>query len=270
MPSNGCDSSGSRRARSDGKCRERVIPDAVCQASCCGAPLVPVADGLPLYAEFFRTGYFATMMRAMRAIVALVLFSAIAVSPQQIPLFKSGVDVVQFTVTVLDKDRRPVTGLTAVGLRGARRRQAAPAGGVRGGDAAWRHLGRATMAVATRWRQMSRRTSCRRRAASSSSSWTVRRRSGQPMQAARAVAARRDRSPRSVGLLAPSCLTAAGLLKFSQGITADRARLHAAVDLKPSCGVVEEPPPSPTLAAAGPSRGAPSAAPAAESRPAGL
>ena len=32
---------------------------------------------------------------------------------QPIPRFKSGVDVVQFTVTVLDKNRRPVAGLTA-------------------------------------------------------------------------------------------------------------------------------------------------------------
>jgi VWFA-related protein len=32
---------------------------------------------------------------------------------QAIPRFTSGVDVVQFTVTVLDKDRRPITGLTA-------------------------------------------------------------------------------------------------------------------------------------------------------------
>jgi VWFA-related protein len=50
----------------------------------------------------------------MRRIVALILtVSAIAaVPPQQIPRFKSGVDVVQFTVTVLDKDRHPITGLT--------------------------------------------------------------------------------------------------------------------------------------------------------------
>ena len=32
---------------------------------------------------------------------------------EQIPRFKSGVDIVQFTVTVTDADRRPVGGLTA-------------------------------------------------------------------------------------------------------------------------------------------------------------
>src|SRR5262245_21796465 len=31
----------------------------------------------------------------------------------EIPRFKGGVDVVQFTVSILDKDRRPVTGLAA-------------------------------------------------------------------------------------------------------------------------------------------------------------
>src|SRR3954452_23069121 len=52
----------------------------------------------------------------MRGVVtAVVLASAVAAleQPQEIPRFKSGVDVVQFTVTVLDKDRHPITGLTA-------------------------------------------------------------------------------------------------------------------------------------------------------------
>ena len=51
----------------------------------------------------------------MRGIVALVLTvcAIAAVSQQEIPRFKSGVDVVQFTVTVLDKDRHPIAGLTA-------------------------------------------------------------------------------------------------------------------------------------------------------------
>jgi VWFA-related protein len=51
----------------------------------------------------------------MRGIVALFLTAStiVAVSPQEIPRFKSGVDVVQFTVTVLDKDRHPITGLIA-------------------------------------------------------------------------------------------------------------------------------------------------------------
>jgi hypothetical protein len=51
----------------------------------------------------------------MRGIVALVLTvsATVAVSQQEIPRFKAGVEIVRFTVTVLDKDRRPVTGLTA-------------------------------------------------------------------------------------------------------------------------------------------------------------
>jgi VWFA-related protein len=50
----------------------------------------------------------------MRGIVALVLaVSAIAaVSPQEIPRYTSGINVVRFTVTVLDRDRHPITGLT--------------------------------------------------------------------------------------------------------------------------------------------------------------
>jgi hypothetical protein len=51
----------------------------------------------------------------MRGIVMSVfVVAAIAVaSPQDLPRFRGGVDVVQVTATVLDKDRRPVTGLTA-------------------------------------------------------------------------------------------------------------------------------------------------------------
>lgn len=51
----------------------------------------------------------------MRGIITLVLtVSAIsAVSQQEIPHFKSGGDVVQFTVTVTDKDRHSISGLAA-------------------------------------------------------------------------------------------------------------------------------------------------------------
>src|SRR5262245_1871705 len=52
----------------------------------------------------------------MHKLVGLGLVASamtVAAVPQEIPRFKSGVDVVQFTVTVLDKDRHPVTGLTA-------------------------------------------------------------------------------------------------------------------------------------------------------------
>src|SRR3954454_20698370 len=50
----------------------------------------------------------------MRRLALILLASATALAqPQEIPRFKSGVDVVQFTVTVLDKDRHPISGLTA-------------------------------------------------------------------------------------------------------------------------------------------------------------
>src|SRR3954451_2903146 len=51
----------------------------------------------------------------MREILAFVLTALVVVevSRQEIPRFKGGVDVVQFTVTVLDKQRRPISGLTA-------------------------------------------------------------------------------------------------------------------------------------------------------------
>src|SRR4051812_6164043 len=54
--------------------------------------------------------------RHMRGVVAAIVLAVAAAGleqPQEIPRFKSGVDVVQFTATVLDKDRHPVSGLTA-------------------------------------------------------------------------------------------------------------------------------------------------------------
>ena len=49
----------------------------------------------------------------MRAIVVLSAAVALAAQPPQTPTFRSGADVVQIDVSVLDKDRRPVRGLTA-------------------------------------------------------------------------------------------------------------------------------------------------------------
>jgi hypothetical protein len=48
----------------------------------------------------------------MNAKTRIRVARAMRVSPDD-PRFRSGVDVVQFTVTVLDKERRPVTGLAA-------------------------------------------------------------------------------------------------------------------------------------------------------------
>jgi VWFA-related protein len=52
------------------------------------------------------------MMASRIAPLLLIAALSVGAAQQAIPRFTSGVDVVQFTVTVLDKDRRPVTGLT--------------------------------------------------------------------------------------------------------------------------------------------------------------
>ena len=191
----------------------------------------------------------------MRGIVGFVVVAAVTTvaSQQDIPRFRGGVDVAQFTVTVLDKDRHPVTGLTAadfevlvdgkprplvafaaVALPG-RTSIAITAAPLVAPDVQTNQLpseGRLVVIV------MDRSTP-----------------SGQPMQAARAVAAA------AIDHLGPADLgavvfTAAGLLKYSQGITADRARLHAAV-AEAVGGALQEPPLPPTLAAAVAARGAP-------------
>jgi VWFA-related protein len=194
-------------------------------------------------------------MRGVVALVALgfVAAATTAASPQDIPRFRGGIDVVQFTVTVLDKDRRPVAGLTAadfeVRVDGQPRPLAAfaavtlpvetstalPAAPRIAPDVETNQLpleGRLVVVVIDRSIP-----------------------SGQPMRAARAVAnAAIDRlGPADLGAVV---FTAAGLLKYSQGITADRARLRAAV-AQALGGALQEPPLPPGLAGAAASRGAP-------------
>jgi VWFA-related protein len=191
----------------------------------------------------------------MRGIVALVFVAAtIAVASQQdIPRFRGGIDVVQLAVTVLDKDRHPVTGLTAADFEVLVDREPRPLAAFAavtlpgdtstaittaplvGPDVQTNQLppeGRLVVIV------MDRSTP-----------------SGQPMQAARAVAnAAIDRlGPADLGAVV---FTAAGLLKYSQGITADRARLRAAV-AEALGGALQEPPLPSALAGAIAARGAP-------------
>jgi VWFA-related protein len=164
----------------------------------------------------------------MRGVVALVLTvsAAAAVSQQEIPLFKSGVDVVQFNVNVLDKDRRPVTGLTAsdfdVLVDGQPRPLAAFAAVTLAGDSS---------VSGAEGSPIPSDVTTNRLAPEGRVVVIVMDRStpiGQPMQAARAVA------NSAIDHLGPDDLaavifTGAFARKYAQDFTTDRARLHAAV-----------------------------------------
>jgi VWFA-related protein len=191
----------------------------------------------------------------MRGIVALVMaVSAIsAVSPQEIPNFKSGVDVVQFTVTVTDKDRHPISGLAAsdfeVLVDGVSRPLAAFAAVTLPADSS---------AAATSMRSVAPDVLTNQLAPVGRLVVIVMDRStpdGQPMQAARAIA------NAAIERLGPNDLAAVVYTgrvsrKYSQGLTADRARLHAAAN-RLSVGELHAAPGAPSLAAAVASRGAP-------------
>ena len=191
----------------------------------------------------------------MRGIVALVLAAAATAmaSQQDIPRFRGGVDVVPFTVTVLDQDRHPITGLKAADFEvlvdGKPRPLAAFAAVTLPPDASRTITAAPVVAPDVQTNELSPEGRLVVIVMDRSTP------SGQPMQAASAVAtAAIDRlGPEDFGAVV---FTAAGLLKYSQGITADRARLHAAV-AKALGGALQEPPLPPTLAAAVAARGAP-------------
>jgi VWFA-related protein len=179
--------------------------------------------------------------------VTLTLFA------QEIPRFKSGVDVVQFTVTVLDKDRHPVEGLAAsdfdVVVDGKPRPLAAFAA-VR--------LPADPSVVAASIPPVAPDVQTNQLAPEGRLVVIVMDRStpdGQPLQAARSIAnAAIDRlGPNDLGAVV---YTGAASRKYSQGLTGDRARLNAAANLL-RLGALQEPPGPPSLAAAIASRGAP-------------
>ncbi len=190
----------------------------------------------------------------MRGIVALVIVAAATTVAwqQDIPRFRGGVDVVRFTATVLDKDRHPVMGLSAadfeVRVDGKPRPLAAFAAVTLPDDTPIAIAAAPLVAPDVQTNQLP--PEGRLVVIVMDRSTPV----GQPMQAARAVAnAAIDRlGPADLGAVV---FTAAGLLKYSQGITADRARLHAAV-AEALGGALEEPPLPPSLAAAVAARGA--------------
>ena len=188
-------------------------------------------------------------------VLALVGWSIVAAAQQDVPRFRSGVDVVQFTVTVLDKDRRPVTGLTAtdfdVLVDGQPRPIAAFAAVTLPDD---------TVSAAARIPFVAPDVHTNRLSREGRLVVIVMDRSignGQPMRAARAVA---NAAIDSLGPadLAGVVYTASPLRMYSQGLTTDRARLHAAV-AQTTVGAMEEPPPPPSLAGFAASRGAPPA-----------
>ena len=199
----------------------------------------------------------------MRGIVVLGLVgSSIAAAAQQdVPRFRSGVDVVQFTVTVLDNERRPVTGLTATDFEvlvdGKPRPIAAFAAVTLPEDTATAAAPVPFVAPDVHTNRLSREGRLVVIVMDRSL------RNGQPMRAARAIA------NAAIDRLGPADLagvvyTASGLRMYSQGLTADRARLHAAVELT-TVGALEEPPSPPSIADFAATRGA-SPPPKAQSR----
>ena len=174
---------------------------------------------------------------------------------QELPRFKGGIDVVQFTATVLDKDRRPVTGLTAADFEvlvdGKPRPLAAfaavtlPEGALPASPAA-----SAVASVAPDVQTNQLPAEGRLVVIVMDRSIT----NGEPMRAARAVA------NAAIERLGPADLagvvyTYSGARRYSQGLTADRARLRAAVN-EVAVGALEEPPPPPSASEAAANRGA--------------
>jgi VWFA-related protein len=189
----------------------------------------------------------------MRTIAALVVVTSVvaAAAQEPIPRFKSGVDVVQFTVTVLDKDRHPITGLTAsdfqVLVDDKPRPLAAFAAVTLPDDPS---------ATAAAIPPVAPDVQTNRLSAEGRLVVIVLDRSIRDADwpAAQAIAnAVIDRlGPND---LAAVVYTGRVLRKYSQGLTADRARLHAATT-RISVGDMQAAPGTPSLAAAIASRGA--------------
>lgn len=194
----------------------------------------------------------------MRSIVAFACVAscvAAAAQQQDLPRFRGGVDVVQFTVTVLDKERRSVTGLTAddfeVLVDGKPRPLAAFAAVDLPDDTSpAAALPSVALDVQTNQLPPEGRLVVIVMDRSIYNGTTT-----DPIRAAQAIAkAAIDRlGPADV---AGVVYTASAMRMYSQGLTTDRARLRAAVD-QIGLGTIEEPPPPPLLAEFAASRGAP-------------
>jgi len=187
----------------------------------------------------------------MRRIAALALaVASIDPAPQDIPRFRGGVDVVQVTVTVLDKNRRPISDLTAddfdVLVDGKPRPLAAFAAVTLPGDTS---AGGVPPPVATDVQTNQLPPEGRLVVIVMDRSVD----NGDPMRAARAIAnAAIDRlGPADV---AGVVYTASWARMFSQGLTTDRARLRAAVS-EISVGALSEPVAPPSVGEVAAARG---------------
>src|SRR4051812_16763291 len=180
-------------------------------------------------------------------VVALV----VAAAQQDIPRFRGGVDVVQFTATVLDKDRRPVTGLTAADFEVLVDGKPRPLVGF----AAVTLPDEPSMAAAS-IPPAAPDVQTNRLPAEGRLVVIVMDRSIRDgdMHAARAIAnAAIDRlGSNDLGAVV---YTGRVSRRFSQGLTGDRERLHASANLT-TFGAVHELPTMPSLSAAIASRGA--------------
>jgi VWFA-related protein len=146
--------------------------------------------------------------------------------PQAIPSFSSGVDVVQFTVTVLDKDRHPITGLAAddfeVLVDGKPKPLAAFAAVTLPDEAPNAEARVPPIPVDVQTNELPSEGRVVIIVLDRSTP------TGHPMRAAR------DAANGAIDRLGPADLgavvfTARGMKRYSQGLTADRTRLHAAV-----------------------------------------
>jgi VWFA-related protein len=189
----------------------------------------------------------------MRRIAALALLaSSVAAAAQQaVPRFRGGVDVVQFTVTVLDKDRRPVTGLTVsdfdVLVDGKPTPLAAFAAVTLPDDPSSTAAAIRPVAPDVHTNQMP----AEGRLVVIFMDRSIR---DADRQVAHAIAnAAIDRlGPNDLGAVLYGGMVSR---KFSQGLTVDRERLHAAAN-RTTFGAVHELPTMPSLSAAIASRGA--------------
>jgi VWFA-related protein len=183
---------------------------------------------------------------------ALIAAAATVAAQQAIPRFKSGVDVVQFTVTVLDKDRHPITGLAAsdfeVLVDGQPKPLAAFAAVTLPDDPSVAAASIPPVAPDVQTNQVP----AEGRLVVIVMDRSIR---DDDMKTAHAIAnAAIDRlGPNDIAAVV---YTGRASRKYSQGLTADRARLHAAANLL-SVGDMQAAPSTPTLAGAIASRGAP-------------